>query len=272
MKFNINTLKKEILDREFGFLNAMQRAAVYKSTGPVLVLAGAGSGKTTALVSKIVYLVNYGDSYNSEITREYSASEQEFLFEYAKNPTPENRDMAAELIAVRPVSPWNILAITFTNKAANELKERIIKSLGEKGEDVLASTFHSACTRILRRDGDKIGLERSFTIYDSDDQKRLIKSCVKALGLAEKNFPPNAVLSVIGRAKDSLLPPAAFALQATDDYRMAQIAKIYEMYQNKMQQASALDFDDIIFKTVTLLSDCPDVLSHYQNKFKNIVV
>ena len=272
--FEIEHIKKAILDREFGFLNARQREAVYKSRGPVLVLAGAGSGKTTVLVNKIVYLVNYGDAYNSDAARSYTAEEEAFLAAYAAGETcaPEDHDRAAALLAYRPVNPWNILAITFTNKAANELKERIVRSLGERGEDVFASTFHSACTRMLRRDGERIGLERSFTIYDTDDQKRLMKDCIKSLGLNDKNFPPMSVLSVIGRAKDNLLTPEAFSLQVGEDYRLIQIAKLYAMYQKKLEQNGALDFDDIIFKTVTLLSECPEVLDYYQTKFKNIVV
>ena len=264
-------LTRKIIDREFSHLNPRQREAVYQTYGPTLILAGAGSGKTTVLVNKIAYMVKYGDAYHAGRAPEGIDGETfEMLRAYyesgAEDPEIE------ELLAVDPVRPYHILAITFTNKAAGELKERLVKKLGDAGNDVWASTFHACCTRILRRDADRIGLAQNFTIYDTDDSKKVIRDCMKQIGVIEKNFPVGAVLSAIGRAKDNLLSPAEFRAQAKDDYRLQTIGRLYEMYDARLKAADAMDFDDIIFNTVRLLQQDEQTRAYYQNKFRNIVV
>lgn len=212
-------------------LNKEQREAATSVDGPLLVLAGAGSGKTRVLTYRIAYM-----------------------------------------IGVMGVSPWSILAITFTNKAAKEMAGRVEALIGETAKDMWVRTFHSACVRILRRDIDRIGYDRSFNIIDSDDQKSLVKECLKELGFDEKEFPPRSVMSEISFAKDKLLTPAEYALEYGDDYRKKQIANLYSLYQKKLKTANDLDFDDLIMLTVKLFRDAPDVLEFYQNKFRYILV
>lgn len=212
-------------------LNKNQIEAVKCTEGPLLVLAGAGSGKTRVLTNRIAYLVTE-----------------------------------------KGASPWNILAITFTNKAAREMKERVCKLIGTVGEDMWISTFHSACVRILRKDIEKLGFDKNFVIFDSSDQQALIKECLKELNLNDKNFPPRSVLEQISKAKDQMLPPSDYSNMYASDFRLGKIASIYELYQKKLIQNNALDFDDLIFYTVKLLMDYPEVLMHYQNKFKYVLV
>ena len=212
-------------------LNSQQREAATSVGGPLLVLAGAGSGKTRVLTYRIAYM-----------------------------------------IGEKGVAPWNILAITFTNKAAKEMADRVEKLIGETAKDMWVRTFHSACVRILRRDIDRIGYDRNFNIIDSDDQKSVVKECLKELGFDEKEFPPRSVMSEISFAKDKLLTPSQYALEYGDDYRKKQIANLYSLYQKKLKVANDLDFDDLIMLTVKLFSDAPDVLSFYQNKFRYILV
>ena len=201
-----------------------------------------------------------------------------FLEGYVTAPAAEReeqRPLMQYLCAVEPASPWEVLAITFTNKAANELKERLGRMLGEEqARDVWASTFHSACVRILRRDIDRIGFDRSFTIYDSDDSKRVIKDVLKELSLEEKSFPPREILSVISQAKDSMQSPEEFIhyWEGVNDWRRIRIGKVYALYSKKLREANALDFDDIILHTVRLLESCPDVLERYQRKFRYILI
>ena len=186
-----------------------------------------------------------------------------FLEEYVTAPAAEReeqRPLMQYLCAVEPASPWEVLAITFTNKAANELKERLGRMLGEEqARDVWASTFHSACVRILRRDIDRIGFDRSFTIYDSDDSKRVIKDVLKELSLEEKSFPPREILSVISQAKDSMQSPEEFIhyWEGVNDWRRIRIGKVYALYSKKLREANALDFDDIILHTVTAAGELP---------------
>ena len=177
------------------------------------------------------------------------------------------------LCAVDVPRPWEIIAITFTNKAAGELKDRLAARLGPAANDVWASTFHSACVRILRRDIDRIGFDKDFTIYDTDDSKRVVRDILKELNLDEKAFQPRSVLSVIGSAKDRYESPADFAAkhQNENDWKMNRIAKVYEKYAQKLRAANALDFDDIIYHTVTLLQREPEVLHYYQDKFRYVL-
>lgn len=220
-----------MLDLNFPKLNDCQREAVYTTEGPVLILAGAGSGKTTVLVNRIAYLLES-----------------------------------------KGVSPYSVLAITFTNKAAAELKFRLQDMLGPCGEGVWASTFHSACVKFLRYDIEKIGYPSQFNIFDTADQLTVIKECLKELNISDKNFPPKQVLSAIGRAKDDLITASEYNRVNAVDYRLMQIGKVYELYQRKLKAYGALDFDDIIMLTVKLFEENPAVLSYYQNKFKYILV
>lgn len=257
-----NTLtqrKKEYFEREFSSLNPEQRRAVFTVKGPVLILAGAGSGKTTVLVNRIAFMLKYGNAYfedSSRLTEEALAAGD------------------ATSLAVSPARPWNILAITFTNKAANELKTRIEARVGPDANDVMAATFHSACVRILRRNMDKLGgnYTGSFTIYDSDDSQRLLKECMKTLNIDDKMFPPRMVLSLISSSKDKLIPPAEFLKEAGSDYKLSMIAKVYELYQRRLENSNAVDFDDIICLTVRLFETMPEVLEYYQNRYRYILV
>ena len=267
-------LKRKIIDAEFSRLNPMQRQAVYHTDGPLLILAGAGSGKTTVIVSRIANLVRFGRAYNSERVP-YGLDEEAlaFLRGYSREGADEEDVRYMEqLLADRPVNPWNILAITFTNKAAGELRERLVTLLGEGGREVNASTFHSACVRILRREIEALGYSSSFTIYDTDDSLRVIKDCLRRLNIDEKLCAPRAALSVISKAKDALKSPDALAAEAGRDFRLGQIAKIYGLYQESLQASSAVDFDDIILLTVRLFSEHPDVLEKYRSRYRYIMV
>ena len=208
----------------------MQREAAERIDGPLLVLAGAGSGKTRVLTYRIAHMIEMG------------------------------------------IKPWNILAITFTNKAAKEMAERVENLIGEAANDMWVRTFHSACVRILRRDIDKLGFDRSFNIIDADDQKSLVKECLKELNLDDKIFTPKGVMSEISSAKDSLLLPVEYKKSASGDYRREKIAQIYEIYQEKLRVSNCLDFDDLIVQTVRLLMTSRETLEYYQNKFRYILV
>lgn len=211
-------------------LNDRQKEAVTTTEGPLLVLAGAGSGKTKVLTHRVAYIL-------------------------------ENH-LAA---------PWEILAITFTNKAAKEMCTRIENLVGDESSDIWIKTFHSACLRILRRDIDKIGYTSNFNIYDTNDQKRLIKDCLRELNLNEDNYPVKSIMSKISSAKDEMIDCKEFA-RRNDDFRGEKYALIYALYQKKLKEYNAMDFDDLIAKTVELFNDNPDVLEYYQNKFKYIMV
>lgn len=219
------------IQKNFSHMNDMQKQAVFCTEGPLLILAGAGSGKTTVLVNRIAYILQ------------------------------------CELC-----KPWQILAITFTNKAAGELKERICAVVPEDGADIWAATFHSTCARILRRYGDRIGYTSHFTVYGTDDQKKLVKDILKQLNIAEKTLPVKSILSEISKAKDKMLTPEEMRKEAEFDSRKAQIAKVYEIYQTKLKTADAMDFDDMLCNTVKLFETAPDILDYYRNQFKYIMV
>ncbi len=270
---NYTELKRSCLERYFSNLNPEQRKAVFTVKGPVLILAGAGSGKTTVLVNRIANMIMFGNAYNDTVERVLSAEDEEFMRNYEPHSSPEDDKRMADIVSADNIRPWSILAITFTNKAADELKNRLAVYLGEEiGADVAASTFHSACVRILRREIDKIGYGKAFTIYDADDSKRLIKACIEDKKLNVKEFPINLVANSISHAKDRLITPERFAEDAEGDYRSEIISKLYTEYQRRLKSANALDFDDIIMKTVELFEECPDVLEHYSNLYKYIMV
>ena len=268
--------RRAAIAADFQKLNPRQLEGVLTTEGPLLLLAGAGSGKTTVLINRVANLLRYGRGSDSrEIPVPVTEDEAAFLEAYVREPAEEQRPLMQYLCAVEPAQPWEVLAITFTNKAANELKERLGRMLGEEvAQDVWASTFHSACVRILRRDIDRIGFDRSFTIYDSDDSKRVIKDALKELSLDEKSFPPREILSIISRAKDEMQSPEAFCQQweKINDWRRIRVGKVYALYNKKLRDANALDFDDIILHTVRLLQGCPDVRAYYQNKFRYILI
>ena len=248
-----------------------QQKAVFTVNGPVLVLAGAGSGKTTVIVNRIANMINFGDAYHNE-TSKASEDEINFLSDYIDGKTDDIAKLK-DIIAVSPVKPWNILAITFTNKAAGELRTRLSNILGEDdAREINAATFHSACVRILRREIDKLGYSNSFTIYDSDDSQRVIKSCLSDLNVSEQQFPPKAILSSISKAKDNMLFPEDIEASVGGDFRKSIISKVYTEYQKRLKNSNALDFDDIIMLTVQLFIDFPDVLEYYQNRYRYILV
>ena len=224
-------MNQDNIKSNFSFMNNMQQQAVFTTEGPLLILAGAGSGKTTVLVNRIAYILQSG-----------------------------------------LCNPWNILAITFTNKAAGELKDRICTAVPEGGADIWAATFHSTCARILRRYGDRIGYSSHFTVYGTDDQKRLIKDISKQLGIDDKRTPAKAVISEISKAKDKMQSSQDMLKQAEFDSRKVEIAKIYEIYQSRLKTSDAMDFDDLLCNAVELFEQCPDILEFYQRQFKYIMV
>ena len=212
-------------------LNDKQREAILTTEGPVLILAGAGSGKTTVLVNRIAYILDK-----------------------------------------KLATPQGILAITFTNKAANEMKTRVADLIGDAIGSMWISTFHSACVKILRSCIDKIGFTKNFVIYDSDDSKTLVKECIKELNLDDKIFTPRSVLSQISKAKDEMISAEEYAVQNFKDYRLSRIAGVYELYQNKLKKNNALDFDDIVYFTVKIFKEYPEILNIYQSRFSYIMV
>ena len=262
-------LRKSVIEKEFSNMNDMQLKAVTTVKGPLLVLAGAGSGKTTVLVNRIAYLIKYGDAYNSTEVPDFFEDDVSVANDYLSGNTdiPSFWNMAVE-----PAKPWEILAITFTNKAAGELKERIAARLGDETSGGWAGTFHSVCGKILRRFGDRIGYTSNFTIYDTDDQKRLIKDLIKQNNFDEKIVPVKSVMNAISSAKDKLIDPEEYAQNIGSDIRERMIARLYEQYEERLLSSDAMDFDGMIFGAVKLFQENPDVLSYYANKFKYIMV
>ena len=270
-----NTLKRNALTSFFSRTNEMQRKAVFQVKGAVLIIAGAGSGKTTVLCNRIANMMRFGNAYLDNEVRDITPEEEQFLEAFpTMEKTPENAERLAQIVAVDPVEPWNILAITFTNKAAGELKQRLIDMIGEGAEKINASTFHSACVKILRREIENLGYQRSFTIYDEDDSKRVIKDVMKRLDMDEKVFNPKVFKNMISRCKDKMISPEEYApmAQASGELLEKRCAEVYTQYQAALRAASAVDFDDIIYLTVKLFEDFPDVLSHYRHLYKYIMV
>ena len=269
---NFTELRRQLIEKEFSRMNDMQKKAVFQANGAVLILAGAGSGKTTVLVNRIAYLIKYGNAYHSDFSyRVPTENDCRLLEEYIKTGGEVPFDVQG-LLSVDAPQPWQILAITFTNKAANELKERLESMLGEKGNDVWASTFHSCCVRILRRDCEKIGFSKHFTIYDTDDSKRVMKEVLRVLDIDDKRLPVKFVLSEISKAKDSLLTPEEYIDNAGYDVNKKLIGQAFMKYEEMLQKADAMDFDDIIVNAVKLLKENPDVLEYYQRRFRYVMV
>ena len=256
---------------QFGKLNPMQRQAVLTTEGPLLLLAGAGSGKTTVLINRIANLMRFGRGSD---TREIPVTLTEEDVAFLETQADTDSARADALCAVEPAVPWSIIAITFTNKAAGELKDRLSMLLGPQAQDIWAMTFHSACCRILRRDIDRMGYTNHFTIYDTSDSERIMKEILKDMDLDDKTFPPRYVLGAISREKDNMVSPQQMLArgESSGDYRVLHIARAYEKYQTRLKDNNALDFDDIIYITVQLLQQHQDVREYYQRKFRYVLV
>ena len=260
--------RRAVIEADFARLNHMQRQAVLATEGPLLILAGAGSGKTTVLINRVANLLKYGRASDTDEIPE-NATEADLAVLEA-GPSPE----AQRIAAYGRVEPWRIIAITFTNKAADELKTRLESMLGPEANDIWARTFHSACVRILRRDADRLGYPRDFTIYDTSDRLSVMRAILRELDLDDKVYPPKSVLARLDSARDELLSPELFAQRygASGDVRLRKTAEIYKLYAQRLFAAGAMDFDDLLYNTVRLFRECPDVLEHYQRQFKYVLI
>ena len=260
--------RRAVIEADFARLNPMQRQAVLATEGPLLILAGAGSGKTTVLINRVANLLKYGRASDTDEIPE-NATEADLAVLEA-GPSPE----AQRIAAYGRVEPWRIIAITFTNKAADELKTRLESMLGPEANDIWARTFHSACVRILRRDADRLGYPRDFTIYDTSDRLSVMRAILRELDLDDKVYPPKSVLARLDSARDELLSPELFAQRygASGDVRLRKTAEIYKLYAQRLFAAGAMDFDDLLYNTVRLFRECPDVLEHYQRQFKYVLI
>ncbi len=267
--------RRDYIAAQFAGLNEMQRTAALTTEGPLLLLAGAGSGKTTVLIHRIANILRFGSGWDSDhIPEEIDEEDIAFLENLPADLTELDCRRADWLCAVDAPNPWNIIAITFTNKAANELKDRLEAMLGEEARDVWAMTFHSACCRILRRDIERLGYTRSFTIYDTTDSERVMKDIIKEMGLDDKTFPPRYILNIISKQKDKMVSPQQLLDWANDqnDLKMLPVAKAYQKYQTRLKENNAVDFDDIILLTVKLLRENEDIRTFYQRKFRYVLV
>ncbi|MDO5444892.1 MAG: UvrD-helicase domain-containing protein [Eubacteriales bacterium] len=261
-------VRKKYIEKEFMHLNSMQREAVMATEGPLLILAGAGSGKTTVLINRIYNLLKYGKATDSYSVPEWAG--EEALAALESGPS-EEADMLA---ALEPAAPWRILAITFTNKAAGELKARLENMLGDRALDIWACTFHAACLRILRRDCDRFGFTSNFTIYDTNDSVSLLKHIIRDMNLDDKHFAPKAVLNEISRSKDKMMWPEEYKqlAEAQKDLHKIKIGEIYGEYMHRLEVSDSMDFDDLILYTVTLLERYEDVRTYWQNRFRYVLI
>lgn len=267
--------RKAYIAAQFSNLNDMQRQAVLTTEGPLLLLAGAGSGKTTVLINRIANLIRFGSGSDSDLVPDWATEEDVAFLEGLQEPISDrDRDRAEYLCALEPVAPWNIIVVTFTNKAANELKERLVNMLNPEAGEVWAMTFHSACCRILRRHADLLGYTNSFTIYDTTDSERVMKEIIKDMGLDDKTFPAKYVLGIISKEKDKMTTPERLLARAemSGEYRALPVARAYQAYQKRLKENNAVDFDDIILLTVRLLQEHEEVRSFYQRKFRYVLV
>lgn len=265
-------LKQQAFRKYFHSLNEQQQQAVFSVNGPVLVLAGAGSGKTTAIISRIVNMIYFGDGY-AQADGYLPEEDAVWLQAYIDGKEPEDVERLREILAIAPIRPWNILAITFTNKAAGEMRARLASTLGEElASSVHASTFHSACVQILRRSIERLGYGSDFAIYDADDSRKLMKSCLADCNVSEKQFPPRGIVQEISNAKDAMISSEEMWEDAGEDYRKQTVARLYAAYQRHLRESNALDFDDIIYLTVELFRRFPEELAKYQYRFPYVLV
>jgi len=283
--------RRNVIALDFAHLNDVQREAAMITQGPLLLLAGAGSGKTTVLINRIANLLKYGSGSDSDYVPETASEEDLLLLEdYIKSyhasqtepqttsqttsQTGSQTELIAGLCAVDPVEPWRIIAITFTNKAAGEMKKRLEAMLGPGSEDIWAMTFHSACARMLRRDIDRLGYDKDFTIYDTADTSSLMRRILKDLNIDDQNFPHKAVLGNISRAKDAMISAEDFMYEAEKafDSRKKIIGRLYLEYSSRLKASNSLDFDDLILLTVRLLHENPDILDYYRRRFRHVLV
>ena len=266
-------LRDTYIEKQFGRLNEMQRAAVFTTSGPLLILAGAGSGKTTVLVNRIANLIRFGSAHGSSWTPREVTEDDVKALRTALMTGTDAPGWLDGMLRKDAVHSWNVMAITFTNKAAGELKERLRNMLGgEEGDEVFASTFHSACVRILRRWAEEIGYPRSFTIYDTDDSQRVMKTVYKELSVDDKFFPVKSAINQMSRWKDQLVSPAEALQTPAKDTKGALAARVYAAYEKKLKEAGAFDFDDLIYQTVQLLAEHKEVRDFYQNKYRYLLV
>ena len=267
--------RRRYIESQFDHLNPMQRQAVLTTDGPLLLLAGAGSGKTTVLINRIANLIRFGCGSDSRLVPD-TVTEEDVLFleQLEKGCCEADRNRADYLCALEPVAPWNIIAVTFTNKAANELKERLVKMLSPDASQVWAMTFHSACCRILRRHAELLGYAGSFTIYDTADSERVMKEIIRDMGMDDKTFPAKYVLGIISKEKDAMTTPEEMLQRAEENgnYQAIHVAQAYQKYQRQLKDNNAVDFDDIILLTVRLLQENEDVRQYYQRKFRYVLV
>ncbi len=263
--------KRALFDKIFDHLNKEQREAVYTVNGPLLILAGAGSGKTTVLVNRIGYMIRYGNAYRSERVPSWVTEQDIAELENAINGSKEQAEALLDKYSEDKVRAWNILSITFTNKAANEMKARLERKVGQEASAIWAGTFHSICVKLMRMYGQSIGYSKEFTIYDTDDQKKMMIAVIKDTGTDDKMFAPKTVLNFISRAKDRLMTPADVSNEAKD-FRESKMAQLYAEYQRRLVAANAVDFDDIIMQTVRMLRENPEALEYCQKKFKYVCV
>ena len=267
------SLRDTYIEKQFGRLNEMQRRAVFTTSGPLLILAGAGSGKTTVLVNRIANLIRFGSAHGSRWTPRPAVDEDLRALRTAIMTGTDVPAWLDDMMRYNPTRSWNIMAITFTNKAAGELKERLCSMLGdEEGKEVFASTFHSACVRILRRYAEEIGWPRSFTIYDTDDAQRVMKAIYKEQSVDDKFFQVKAALNQIGRWKDQLIDPAEAAKESVGKTKLELAAKLYGIYEKRLHEAGAFDFDGLIYYTVRLLQENAEVRDYYQTKYQYLLV
>ena len=277
LKTRYTELKQRLFDIKYAFLNEPQREAVYTNKGPLLILAGAGSGKTTVLVNRIAFLIKYGDAYFNGDTNEINESEVETLeavlsyTEKTKSIDSDELESILEQFTYRPCPAYSVLSITFTNKAANEMKNRLKNILGETADNIWAGTFHSVCVKILRRYINLLNYDANFTIYDSDDVKRQITAIMKDFNISDENMPPRYVSTIISRAKDELKYPDDFTIDEHNP-KEKDVKRIYTEYQKRLKLSNALDFDDIIALTVKILETNGEARDYYNNKFKYILV
>ncbi len=267
-------VKKRLFDTYYSFLNSEQKKAVFKTEGSLLILAGAGSGKTTVLVNRVGFIIKYGNAYHSEYVPPNITEER---IENLKNACTLPREQLVHVLdefICKPCPPWNVLAITFTKKAAEEIRQRLAITLGDgiDVDSIWAGTFHSVCVRIIRKYADFIGYKSDFSIYDTDNTKSLLKSVLKEMNIEEKTLPIKSIRGEISKAKNRLMTPDMYKLHVRGDYRREKISDVYALYQKRLFDCNALDFDDIIMQAVNILQNNEEAREYYGNKFRYVCV